>query len=128
MSSGNRCGRCGRDRWPSTTPGAPLCWGGAQCDAGRLALLERALRAVLPFLPTEHPVVGLVTAAPPPPPAALRTAEAAVEAARRRLLVEFPDAAEADRVRSALARHGYDPAVPSSLARALVACVAPDGA
>lgn len=118
-----RCARCTRPKWPSVPDGAALCWGGAQCDAGRLALLERALRAAVPFLPVEHPVVALTTAAPPHPPDVAATVKAATEAAHRRIIVEFPTGSEADRVRVALTRHGYDPEKPSSLARALLAAL-----
>lgn len=41
--------------WPSLAPRESLCWGAAQCDAGRMAALESALRAVLAYV---HPDDG----------------------------------------------------------------------
>lgn len=117
------CKRCLRPVWPAISVTEGLCWGGLQCDTGRLAALERALRAAAPFLPVEHPAVQLL-AAPVPPQAVITTAKAAADAAHRRLIVEFPTGAEADKVRAVLAHHGYDPAKPSSLARALLTALA----
>lgn len=48
------CRRCDRPVGPSAAC-VPLCWGAAQCDAGRMAALEAALRAVLPYV---HPDDG----------------------------------------------------------------------
>lgn len=50
------CRRCDRSVGPSAAT-VPLCWGAAQCDAGRMAALEAALRAVLPYVHPDVPIV-----------------------------------------------------------------------
>lgn len=121
-----RCPRCYRARWATAEIGEALCWGGLQCEAGRLAALEAALRDAAPYIPCEHVARRLLAAAQPSRETVV-TAAAAAQAARRRVLVEFPTEAEADAVRSALAAHGYDAAKPSSLAKALLSALTSPG-